>query len=196
MNKLRIVHDPNPKNPRNVYALGRIAYKHSKYELGEELIDDPIDWLEDKLGLQRRGLYNNERLRELENLFFRKYIGLRLYLYDHSGISISTEPFQCGFDSGQVGYIYIDKKTLREDWNIKNITQKYMNQAKNIFKNEIKLFDQYLKGDIYGFIIEDEDGNHIDSSYGFLGTDWENNCIKDFIPEELHPQLKTIEIEY
>jgi hypothetical protein len=196
MRKLTIVQDQNPNSPRDEYALGTIAYKHRSYRLGEEVIDDPIDWLEDKMNLQRRGLYNNERLRELEEQFFRKYVALRLYLYDHSGITISTEPFECNFDSGQVGYIYIDKKTLKKEWNIKRLTQKYMKEAKDVFRSEIKLYDQYLKGDIYGFIIEDEEGNHVDSCYGFWGTDWESNCMKDFIPEELHPQLEDIEIKY
>ncbi len=45
---------------------------------------------------------------------------LPLYLYDHSGISISTGSFvgrahHAEWDSGQVGYIYLDKKTAMEE---------------------------------------------------------------------------------
>lgn len=45
---------------------------------------------------------------------------LPLYLYDHSGISMSTGSFvgraqHAEWDSGQVGYIYMDKKTAMEN---------------------------------------------------------------------------------
>jgi len=34
---------------------------------------------------------------------------------------------------------------------------------------EVKLYDRYLTGDVYGYIIEDDDGNRIDSCWGFYG---------------------------
>jgi hypothetical protein len=37
-----------------------------------------------------------------------------LYLYDHSGITISTSPFSCGWDSGQVGFIYLTRQKCEE----------------------------------------------------------------------------------
>ena len=43
-----------------------------------------------------------------------QYVILPLYLYDHSGITISTRPFSCPWDSGQVGWIYASKDTFRE----------------------------------------------------------------------------------
>lgn len=43
-----------------------------------------------------------------------KYVILPLYLYDHSGITISTEPFSCPWDSWQVGWIYAPKDTFRK----------------------------------------------------------------------------------
>ena len=43
-----------------------------------------------------------------------KYVILPLYLYDHSGITISTGPFSCPWDSGQVGWIYAPKDTFRK----------------------------------------------------------------------------------
>lgn len=43
-----------------------------------------------------------------------QYVILPLYLYDHSGITISTGPFSCPWDSGQVGWIYAPKDTFRK----------------------------------------------------------------------------------
>ena len=39
---------------------------------------------------------------------------LPLYLYDHSGITISTAPFSCNWDSGQIGFIYTTEKRIKE----------------------------------------------------------------------------------
>ena len=49
----------------------------------------------------------------LDNL--DKYVILPLYLYDHSGITMSTSVFSCPWDSGQVGWIYAEKKKLIEE---------------------------------------------------------------------------------
>ena len=196
MEKLIIVQDQNPFNPREDGKLGIIAYKHSKYNLGEEYIDDPIDWFEDKMGINRLGRYNNERLLELEELFFRNHVGLKVYLYDHSGITISTKPFNCRFDSGQVGYIYTTKEKIRNLLNVKRITQKTRKRVEDLLAMEIEEFDDYLTGNVYMFEIVDENGNHIDSCGGFFGTDWDSNGLESYLPEHIKPQLKNVEITY
>jgi len=44
-----------------------------------------------------------------------KYIILPLFLYDHSGITMSTGPFSCPWDSGQVGWIYASKQKFIDE---------------------------------------------------------------------------------
>ncbi len=44
-----------------------------------------------------------------------KHVILPLYLYDHGGITMSTGPFSCRWDSGQVGWIYAEKKKFIEE---------------------------------------------------------------------------------
>ena len=212
MKTLKIVQDSCGSNPREWDNLGTMAYKHSNYELGDEEIDDPIEWLEDMLNKERAYEYTSERLEKLEGEFYEKFIALPLYLYDHSGITINTTGFSCRWDSGKVGYIYMTKERFRSECArpmplkegqinpklnpIKRITAKDLERAYEYLRGEVKTFDQYIRGDVYGFQIEDEDGNEIDSCYGFYGDDWENNGIKEHIDEELHPQLETVEIEY
>ena len=196
-NKLFIIRVSDPENPReNFDCLGIIAYNHKQYVLGEEIISDPINWLEEKLNLKPKGIYTNERLSELEGKFFKEYIALPLYLYDHSGLSIKTTPFSCRWDSGKVGYIYQSKEKIREtyDWNI--ISNKRNNQIKDYLCSEIELFNDYINGDVFRFRVEDENGDEIDSCCGFYGIDWENNGIKEHIDPELWPQLVGIEVAY
>ena len=195
-NKLIIRQEANPQNPRENDNLGVMAYKHSRYTLGEEEISDPIEWLEEKLGLQPKNEYTNERLEELEARFFEEYIALPLYLYDHSGITMKTTPFGCRWDSGKVGYIYQTKAKIREWYDWKVITAKRREQIEGYLVNEVKEFDQYITGDVYGFEVQDENGKHVDSCGGFYGTDWKNNGMKDHIDEELWEQLENVEVEY
>jgi len=205
MNTLKIVQDSCIDSPRNWDNLGTMAYKHSNYELGEEKISEPIEWLEEKLGVEEKGIYTNERLAELEAKFFDKFIALPLYLYDHSGQSISTSPFSCRWDSGKVGYIYVDKKTVLKEYGGKIVTAKLKERVLSYLQGEVETFNQYIQGDVYGYQIEDEDGNHIDSCYGFYGTDWATNGITDHIDfellglssdEELVKLIEETEIEY
>ena len=200
---LKVVQDENPISPREWDNLGTMAYKHRNYTLGDEEIPEPIEWLEDMLNLNRKREYSNERLTELEELFFEQYIALPLYLYDHSGITISTTPFSCRWDSEKVGYIYVSKEKIREEYGWKKVTDKRREKILSYLKGEVETFDQYIRGDVYGFQVEDEDGNHIDSCYGFYGDDFLTNGIKEHIDaslfggeEKLVELLKEIEVTY
>ena len=51
----------------------------------------------------------------MQKVISEKYLMLPLYLYDHSGLAMSTESFSgraphAEWDSGQVGWIYVSKK--------------------------------------------------------------------------------------
>jgi len=197
MNKLSIHQDSNSMNPRTEWDnLGTIAYKHGNYTLGEERISDPIDWLEGMLNLNPKYIYNNDRLAELEDKFFEKYIVHKLYLYDHSGITISTSPFSCPWDSSQVGYIYVSKETAYKEYGIKRITKEWKDKILLYLEGEVETFNQYLNNDVYGFTIEDEDGYVIDSCGGFYGDDFVNNGMIEHIDSDKLGMSETELIEY
>lgn len=181
---LKIFYDESPESPREWDNLGRIAYKSSRYTLGEEEISDPCDWLIDKLeytevGVKRileRELMNNhtdEFRKFLEAKFLDKFIALPVYIYEHSGISLSTTPFGCRWDSGQVGYIYCTVAEAKaEGWKKEWLDGRSIRQAAlDVFRGAIETFSQYLNGDVYGFELENPDGDEIYSCWGFFGDD-------------------------
>ena len=94
-----------------------------------------------------------------------------LYLYDHSGITMSTSPFSCRWDSGQVGYAYMSRKMITENYGGKYVTKKLKERAEKLIRGEVKEYDLYLTGQIYRYTIKDEDDNHIDSCSGYLTDD-------------------------
>ena len=94
---------------------------------------------------------------ELENHLIKKnaFIVLPIYMYDHSGITISVNPFSCPWDSGQIGFIYISKEKARKEYSKKRLTAKFKKQISEIKKT--------------GFTITHLDGHqHIHMAPGVL----------------------------
>jgi hypothetical protein len=167
---LKIVRDEYPVNPREWDNLGTMVCFHRRYDLG-----DPHDF-------ETPGEF-------LERVTERDAIILPLYLYDHSGITMSTVPFHCPWDSGQVGWIYVLKEDVRKEWGVKRITPKLRKKVEDILRSEVETYDQYLQGDVYGFTLHNKCkscGNEfelIDSCWGFYGDDIQER-IAEVIPSE------------
>lgn len=148
-------------------------YTYGTFNEAKEEIEEAINgWMED------------EALEEMENSELMEIIEehiviLPLYLYDHSGITMSTSSFNDRWDSGQVGWIYVTKQRLVEE----GVEEQ---AGKEVLVSEVEVYDKYLRGDVYGFILEekDEDGevvDEIDSCWGFYGL--------EHISEELIGQI-------
>lgn len=130
--------------------------------------------------------------------FEKHYLALPVYLMDHGGISMSTGSFGDPWDSGQVGFIFISKKKALETWEYKEWCPKVEAKAKACLKEEVKIYDQFLTGDVYGFQIECYDmcfeqvapedvcwdsveWESVDSCWGFFGADIEHSGMWDAI---------------
>ena len=83
----------------------------------------------------------NKQFKNVLNQFIKKNFNiLPLYMYEHGGITISTTPFSCSWDSGTVGFAY-SKKDIDT----------------NVIKNVVKEYDKYIKGEaIYINIMEND----------------------------------------
>ena len=107
-----------------------------------------------------------------------KAIVMPLYMYDHGGVIISTGAFSDPWDSGQVGFIVTGRAEFsRACGKVTRWTKKQIERAEAFISAEIDTFSQYINGDVYGFVIEDEDGNEEDSCWGFYGYDIVDNGI-------------------
>lgn len=132
---------------------------------------------------------------EVENALHKEYdiaCIQKIYGYSHSGLTISTEPFSCQWDSGVLGFAIITKQDLRANYNIKNVTNVFRLQGHIHIENEIEVLNQYVTGDVYGFQLLDSDGEDIDSCWGFYGSDIETNGILDHLDEETVKEIKEL----
>ena len=158
---------------------------------------------------------------------------LNLYDHSGLTISTSSGyPYNDRWDAGCVGWIYVSKEKAMEEWGgipekdengefIKilhehpngNVTysikyspiteENWKEVAEYRMNNEVEIYDQYLRGDVYGFkliktvtvqekcphcgevIREYEDKEEVDSCCGFYGDCLEENGILDNIGTDL-----------
>ena len=101
-----------------------------------------------------------------------------IYIYEHSGITITTSyaaylryPDK-QWDAGQVGYIYVDAETIRKEYGVQRISTKLKKKVAEVLVGEVETYDQYLRGDVYGYVVKDEAGEHVDSCWGFFGLEY------------------------
>jgi hypothetical protein len=183
----------NQDSPRDWDNLGIIAAWHRDYSLS------------DKGAELKRGEFGSveecERHLETERGAF---CILPVYIYDHSGITINTTGFSCPWDSGQVGFIYTTEAQCKK-MGVKYRGKKATEDIKRQLRQEIETFDQYLTGDVYGFVLSklekfpavpacvhcgrdateaSESWKHEDSCWGFYGSDLKESGMLDHIGEE------------
>jgi hypothetical protein len=153
---LKIFFDPEPLDPRkeNDCYLGKMRCWHRRYSLGDDAKRQNEDLPDDPKGFR-------------EALEARDAVFLSLYLYDHSGTTMSTGPFSCPWDSGQVGYIYAMPDRIKEEYTVTEITADVRERVVKCLEAEVQAYDRYLTGQIFGFVIEDGEGEHVDSCWGF-----------------------------
>lgn len=187
---VEIEQDTNPESPREWSNLGTMVCCHKRYALGDVQPKEPVkEWSEslaESLDTSNRLEYWDNKCRDagwhksadwaegqydkaVEQILEQKVIMLPLYLYDHSGITMSTKPFSCPWDSGQVGYIYVTLEDVRREWPCKRVSAKRRAQAEQTLISEVEMYDKYLRGEVYGYTISDENSDPIDSCWGFYG---------------------------
>lgn len=177
--KLRVEFDNDPDSPREWDNLGKMVCFHRRYDLGDEHDFKP----EDFPGWD--GLENTLRKEE------GAIVILPLYLFDHSGLSMSTGSGafracdSAGWDWGQVGFIYATREDILKEFGKKRLSKKILEDTRKILEAEVELYDKYLSGQVYGFVIEDEDGDVLESCWGFYD---EEECRKE--GESLLAQLE------
>jgi GTPase involved in cell partitioning and DNA repair len=75
-----------------------------------------------------------------------------------------------------------------------NITPEEAMQA---LEGEVKVYDQYLRGQVWGFIVENEcdkceqTTDTEDSCFGFIGDELEETGIEDHLDDSVKSQLET-----
>ena len=169
---IEVEQDNDPSNPREDDNLGTMVCFHKRYNLGDKHNYKSSDY--DSFGELEKEIIKNENVGVI----------LPLYLYDHSGITMNTTGFSCRWDSGQVGFIFISKEKMLKEYGGKIVTKKLKERVEKYLVDEVKTFDDYLRGDVYGYKIFEvslcdkgcEHNDEIDSCWGYYGED---SCMEE-----------------
>jgi len=151
--QLRIEQDENPNSPSEWSDTGLflVANHRDCYipEPGEKRITNDAQELV-------------EKWKATHHIF-----GLEAYI--HSGVTLELSDEgnfpDRQWDVSQLGFVFAAK----DEW-------KTRRQARKAAESLISTWNMYLHGDVWGFIIEDENGNHVDSCWGFYGREY---CEKE-----------------
>jgi hypothetical protein len=201
---IRIVQDTDPINPRDDRdcMLGWMFTSHPRYQFGgakwDESFSDDFSWTCPKCEgageletcvpaskvqtdpvtcekCEGDGSVHPRSLNDIEEYLRteqKAIVCLPLVIYDHSGVSMKVgSSFACdsgGWDTSQVGFIYTTQERVDE----LGVPQDSIEEQ---LRNEIEEYDQWGTGDVWGYIIDTPDEDHVESCWNFYGTDY----IKD-----------------
>lgn len=166
-------YDGDVDNPRSEdYNLTHFVIESNKYSTGEcqDKVNDVLRKVAKALGFAVYDRTNRELIEaflQSKNKQIGRYIEIQpLYVYDHSGVTYSTSPFSCRWDSGQVGWVF----TTRYDYENFGLKEKFNPEsAQKKIQGEVEHWDHYAQGDTYYFTVEDQDGDVLESVGGFIG---------------------------
>lgn len=174
--ELRIFLDDTAESPRTMWDnQTTMVCFHNNYNLG------------DKHDYNKDSFDSWDELREQIENDYNVLAIQPLYLYDHGGITISTSPYGCRWDSGQVGWIFIHND------HEESLAELFEDRLNAIIESDVKVYDQYLQGEVYGFeLIErhnclacgHDHEESVDSCWGFYGDDIKENGILDSLSKE------------
>jgi len=140
-------YDTDPINPHEEYGTIELVTTKNRYFWGDITCDDPRTELDSR--------------REIG----QEFVALPLFLYAHSGISISVLPYHDQWDSGQIGYAICTKQNVIDQF---GTDENWQQTAQKLIRDEIRAYDDYLTGpsyvyDVYVYDTDTGSWEHHDS---------------------------------
>jgi hypothetical protein len=170
---IRIENDEDAVGPfEECDELGNYVCFHRRYNLGTKHNFNSPDDLRDFLAKEKPPVQFN------------------LYLYDHSGITISSSSFSCPWDSGQVGVAYATRDEILKWYKRKKLNKLLIEEARNTMQSMLETYDYYLTGSVYWYSVVDSEGEDIDSCGGFYGHDHEKSGLLEHAKAEIDAYIK------
>jgi hypothetical protein len=187
---IKISIDEFPSDPYNEWdQLSHIVAWHRRYNFGKT---DDIQQFKDREDFE-------QYVKDLNG----KILLLNLYMYEHSGISLSVDqsrpyPFNDRWDSRQIGYAYVTYEEIQKEYGVKRISKKLKQKVIKLIESEIETYNQYLNGYVYQYTIyniQKCDKGHThqkidDSLSGIFGN---ISNVKEAIAENTNIDVKSLE---
>ena len=168
--KIATIHqDTDCESPRESDCLGTLCLFHGRRNVPDE------------------GGMGPEKTHAYVNGPEFKGVWLPVFMYDHSGVALSTDrsyPFNCPWDSDMLGVIYVDAVKMQDEGLHLNA------DCTRYFEREVETFGLWLNGECYGYVIKDENGEEVDSCWGFIGHDYAVEAAKEAGADEVSDRIE------
>lgn len=164
--RLNICIDEFPEAPADYDDLGVMACFHSRYDLGDN---------------------HDYSLAEVQAIEKNKeYLTLPIYMYEHSGIALSSSSFSCPWDSGRLGLFFIKKEEARSYFGVRRLTKKCEESILSRWQSKIDYTNAYLNGSVYGYEAIDNSEDVVASCWSYWGSEARTQMIDDATFELKH----------
>ena len=160
-------------------------YEYSREHFGEKFTyyvnaEQPEDWISADM---QGDLSTMEKL----NLAAAsgEFVWRPISIYDHSGASIwlggTAGHVDERWDCSTIGFAYVEKCTAKKEGALRagkdglyNGHKTWQDWANAMMEAEMEVYDNYVKGNCYGWCIEDDNDDVIESCGGYYGTDYDD----------------------
>jgi hypothetical protein len=157
---VQIFYDDMPDSPRQWDNLSHLALSHENYTLANEA---DIDF-------NAYGSWD-----ELQDALKHEY-GAKIILpvqgYEHGGLAISVSESHDAWDGGQLGFVYCTAEDIKREYHVQRVSAKLRREIVQVLTSEVEVYNDYINGNVYGYVILDEDGEELDSCWGIYGYDY------------------------
>jgi hypothetical protein len=106
---------------------------------------------------------------------------VRVYGYDHSGVSLALKPFSCQWDSGVYGVVAVRRPSRGGRWYRR---EKFFDYLEGCLGSLVC----WINGDVYQYAVEDDHGVLLDSCGGLYGREY----AKDVAEASAHMFLSAL----
>lgn len=159
--RVTVYYDNHSDDPRNWDNFCHMICEHRRYRLGDNHngIENELHLLCEKYGIDWEGDWENDvpemttaqMITELQ-----KHIVIRpISIYDHSGVTIFWGGPCDRWDSGCVGFGYCELSDVEKCGRDEKRFPDWRDQAESIMDGEMETYDQYVRGEVYGYILEE-----------------------------------------
>ena len=145
--RLEIKIDPTAPDPREWAEHTVMLCGHQRYDFGDRQVVGEGSFRADLM-------YDVRQEIEEENIgkggVLENVVYLPLYLLDHSGLFLSSSPFRCRWDSGQIGFIYMTPKMME------SVGIETEEEARKFMQKQVDEYAGYLQGYCYRFVVTEK----------------------------------------
>lgn len=116
---------------------------------------------------------------------------LPISMYEHSGITLwlgsKWSHSDARWDCSSIGFAYIEKSTAKEEGMLdpgEKCNHDWKEWAYAMMKGEMETYDQFVRGEVYGYMIDDENGeeasdNLLCGCWGFYGDEGKKELLAE-----------------